>query len=256
VSEVEEEPGLKAAPGSTRGKQAWAHVNDNFSGDASEVDSELDEEDDDDLNTRHVTLHNLVAPPGQRDYEHAVRREPISGSRICGYLDVGVKVHVEAVVGDWVKVKCHRRAVSRAALENKRKASMDDKELWGWCLRTNEGFEYLVQCNATIPEDDDDDDDDVDPININDYGIDGADHYEGVWYEMEDDDGHTYFYNDYSGESSWAPPEWVQETDTQSGASYYMRLNQDADALPLHSTWTRPEQFAKLVRLSGDTKKK
>lgn len=47
-------------------------------------------------------------------------------------------------------------------------------------------------------------------------------------------------------ESRWEPPEWVEETDPNSGASYYVKLA--TDATPLHSTWSKPSSFARLKR--------
>ena len=40
-------------------------------------------------------------------------------------------------------------------------------------------------------------------------------------------------------------PEWVKRQT--SGAKYYVKLDSN-DARPLHSTWSRPEIFAKLNR--------
>ena len=44
----------------------------------------------------------------------------------------------------------------------------------------------------------------------------------------------------------WEPPEWVEETDPTSGVNYYVRLADDAT--PLHSTWSAPKSFARLLR--------
>lgn len=67
------------------------------------------------------------------------------------------------------------------------------------------------------------------------------------WTEYADENGHPYFVNNRTGESQWEPPEWVEETDETSGAKYYVKLD-NSGARPLHSTWSRPEIFAKLNR--------
>ena len=46
--------------------------------------------------------------------------------------------------------------------------------------------------------------------------------------------------------SRWEPPEWVEETDPNSGVNYYVQLAKDAT--PLHSTWSAPKSFARLLR--------
>lgn len=221
---MDEEEGIPEAPASARSRHAWIHRDGSAeSPPASEVDSASESEVDDDeeeeaFTTRYTTAFTLQPPRGAKDYEHAVRREPIASSKICGYLDAGSAVQVEADCGDWLKVKCHRPAVGRLSFDTKsKKKSAGSKEVWGWCLRSAEGHTFLVKAHETIHEGDEDEDDDPDRININDFGV--AESYEGVWYEMEDDEGRKYFYNDYTGESSWSPPEWVEETDVDSGAA-------------------------------------
>lgn len=39
-----------------------------------------------------------------------------------------------------------------------------------------------------------------------------------VWYECVDADGNVYYYNENTKQSEWVAPEWVEETDEQSGA--------------------------------------
>jgi len=67
------------------------------------------------------------------------------------------------------------------------------------------------------------------------------------WHECYDDQGRVYYYNAATQESRWEPPEWVEEKDPTSGASYYVKLNK-SDAKPLHSTWSRPDLFARIIR--------
>lgn len=197
AEEVPDEPGIKVAPSSTRcihllfqkwlkigrSKKAWES-----SSAASEVDSDSELEDEgEDYSTRHLIPYQLVPPPGMKSYEHAVRKEPFLASKVCGYLDIGTVVQVEADCGDWLKVRAHRRAVSR--LSNDSRKEKKDKETWGWCLRHNEGHDYLIKLHDTIHENEEEDEDsDRDPNNINDFGV-SEDNYEGVWYEMEDEEG-------------------------------------------------------------------
>jgi hypothetical protein len=39
-----------------------------------------------------------------------------------------------------------------------------------------------------------------------------------VWQQLFDDKGNAYYYNSTTGESKWEAPEWVEETDPESGA--------------------------------------
>lgn len=72
------------------------------------------------------------------------------------------------------------------------------------------------------------------------------------WYEQKDGKtGETYYYNSKTGESRWSLPDWVEEKDDVSGVPYYVRINVDG-VTPLHSTWTRPEDFVPLTRLDGN----
>jgi hypothetical protein len=68
-----------------------------------------------------------------------------------------------------------------------------------------------------------------------------------IWYQKHDDNGNIYYYNPATLESQWHSPEWVEETDESTGLTYYVKLN-TVDGIPLHSTWTRPTQFATLIR--------
>lgn len=69
-----------------------------------------------------------------------------------------------------------------------------------------------------------------------------------VWIEMHDEEHDSnYFYNEKTGESRWTAPEWIEEIDESSGARYYMKLN-TYDATALHSTWSKPSMFSRLVR--------
>jgi len=71
-----------------------------------------------------------------------------------------------------------------------------------------------------------------------------------IWMELYDPEGHAYYFNELTNESKWEPPDWVEETDPASGSKYYVNLGGAVDnpEAPLHSTWTQPEFFAKLLR--------
>mmetsp|Transcript_63146 Transcript_63146/g.124343 ORF Transcript_63146/g.124343 Transcript_63146/m.124343 type:complete len:1156 (+) Transcript_63146:60-3527(+) len=71
-----------------------------------------------------------------------------------------------------------------------------------------------------------------------------------VWMELFDEGGHAYYFNEDSGESRWEPPNWVEEKDPTSGEKYYVNLgNASSDPnAPLYSTWTKPAEFARLLR--------
>lgn len=70
---------------------------------------------------------------------------------------------------------------------------------------------------------------------------------EDVWFEEFDENQNAYYVNQRTGESRWEPPEWVAEVDPESGCTYYIKLNQET-AQPLHSTWSRPNFFSKIIR--------
>ena len=67
------------------------------------------------------------------------------------------------------------------------------------------------------------------------------------WYEYRDASNRVYYYNSKTEESRWEAPEWVEEIDPDSGAAYYLKLNV-VDSQPLHSTWSRPQQFSRIIR--------
>jgi hypothetical protein len=68
------------------------------------------------------------------------------------------------------------------------------------------------------------------------------------WYERYDDEGEcVYYWNAASEESSWECPEWVEEIDPATQATYYIRLDTNT-AAPLMSTWDKPAQYARLYR--------
>jgi hypothetical protein len=71
------------------------------------------------------------------------------------------------------------------------------------------------------------------------------------WHELFDDGGNRYFFNEETTESQWEAPEWVEEIDPDSGASYYIKQD-TSTAQPLHSTWSRPEQFARVLRADSN----
>ena len=86
------------------------------------------------------------------------------------------------------------------------------------------------------------------------YGGEGDDAYTyipsddcDVWVEHTDENGYNYYVNESTGESKWEAPEWVEETDPSSGAKYYVKLA-PVGANPLHSTWSKPDVFARLNR--------
>ena len=88
-----------------------------------------------------------------------------------------------------------------------------------------------------------------------------------TWYECYDNAGNRYYYNERTKQSEWVSPEWVEETDDQSGARflfatykvfssrklitiihrYYVHLRRE-DANPLASTWSKPKQFSRIIK--------
>ena len=67
------------------------------------------------------------------------------------------------------------------------------------------------------------------------------------WVENTDSEGNHYYVNETTGESRWEAPEWVEELDKATGCKYYVKL-EPIGAQALHSTWSRPDMFARLKR--------
>ena len=72
-----------------------------------------------------------------------------------------------------------------------------------------------------------------------------------MWNMYYDDHGNPYYVSSKTGESKWEAPDWVEEFDQTTGASYFVKLD-PYTGNALHSTWTKPHQFAKLVRTDMD----
>jgi curved DNA-binding protein CbpA len=68
------------------------------------------------------------------------------------------------------------------------------------------------------------------------------------WMECYDDQGNIYYYNDRTKESSWDAPEWIEEVDPATGAKYYCHFGYNGEEVSMTSTWTRPKQFARVIR--------
>ena len=79
--------------------------------------------------------------------------------------------------------------------------------------------------------------------------------YIPVWYTLKDPQGHIYYYNETTQESSWEPPQWLEETDPTTGYKYYLCTTDPITgryagaSAEMKSTWTAPQQFARLVPL-------
>lgn len=127
---------------------------------------------------------------------------------------------------------------------------------WGWVKRFHstraDNHQFLVpvepeeEAAAEVDEEEEDYDDfnvDLESFTYNRHKDPKVD----VWYEHLDDQGNPYYYNSRTGESRWESPEWVEEMDKASGARYFVKLDKN-DASPLNSTWSKPGQFARLVR--------
>ncbi len=69
-----------------------------------------------------------------------------------------------------------------------------------------------------------------------------------VWIECFDDHGNPYYFDEDTKESSWEPPEWIEEQDPSSGITYYVHIQRVLGQLTLTSQWHKPKAYAKLVR--------
>lgn len=223
--------------------------------------------------------HGPITAPA---YEHAVRAAPSLDSPVIGHLIPGLSVQARLAPAqqqsskgsgfNWLYVRYHMRAKAIPA-----GTGVDGGPLgeWGYALRSDRGHVFLVRAE-TYSDDEEDDEgqgedqgqgqgedegdeagwrrQDADTATSSgsasaaafpETWSDGVD----VWQELYDaSNACNYYYNARTGESSWTAPEWVEETDDKSGANYYVSLN-PLGAVPLHSTWSRPKQFARLFRL-------
>ena len=68
------------------------------------------------------------------------------------------------------------------------------------------------------------------------------------WMECYDEQGNIYYYNEKTRESSWDAPEWIEEVDPSSGAKYYCHFVYNGEEVSMTSTWTRPKQYARVIR--------
>ena len=215
----------------------------------------IDEENGEDKDSLQEKLYELIPPKGINNYEHPVRIEPTHGSTIIGYLLPGTCIVALAVAGIWGKVQCHKkvREIDVKSVRSTRKES----DLLGWCLLKDTTNKHLfLKSNEVINEDIEDEEEinklqkisksynkksdvndlqadikksektallnkvkkvieqDVQPIEKN-VRVNNID----TWQEMFDDEGgYAYFYNSSTGETSWEAPEWVEETDPESGS--------------------------------------
>ena len=242
-------------------------------------------------------------------YEHPVREEPLEASEEVGYLVPGLAVLAQAVVGDWVKVRYHKKRTISSAKPTAGGLRADG---WGWCLLKDpsSGISFLKSTgdggNDEVEEEDavkeadtshhsrgshasstvnhanhssfDDNEDEEEDYEQWDWAGrsekekqtaksssaskgktgDAASNHSAVsadsdideWYERYDDEGgYMYYWNARTGESSWESPEWVEEIDPTTHATYYIQLNTQ-DATPLTSTWVMPPVFSRLYRRS------
>ncbi|RYG95447.1 hypothetical protein EON65_55970 [archaeon] len=74
-----------------------------------------------------------------------------------------------------------------------------------------------------------------------------------TWQECFDDAGNPYYYNAETQESSWEPPEWIEERDASSNTIYYVHIQRVLGQLVLTSTWQRPKEYALLIRSHNAT---
>lgn len=227
-------------------------------------------------------VHSAVGKGGNV-YQHAVREEPLEGSPEVGLLVAGLAVLAQAVVGEWAKVRYHKKQVSTKGAAGLR------SDGWGWCLIRDRGVVYLQPTSGECDEVEEDDavkesaavdvstdsttnhascsfavdvDDDISTWQwapgVNGVsGVNSKDHQSSAaqgapvvdeWFERYDPDGgFTYYYNDKTGESSWDAPEYVIETDPISKDTYFLQLNKSNGA-PVKSMWEAPVHYARLTR--------
>ena len=200
--------------------------------------------------------YDLKAPPGQYNYEHKVYTEPKLGSSVIGYLMPGMCVISKHKANsgsssnkNWLYVHTHKKHTP--ANYDKSKNSKNSE--WGWSMISDALHQFLVRVEDPLVDEELDDE----AVDIEEENFDYKYRYEpnvDEWAEEVDPkSGTTYYYNLTTGESQWEPPEWVEHVDPQSGAAYYLKM--DKSGHELHSTWSRPIKFARIIRNSSSNEK-
>lgn len=252
---------------SSEGGSSAALTSDHPPGDTATGQSWADEEWYDLVpNTTSARARN--GPITTPSYEHPVRRHPNVDSEMVGYLIPGLSVQARLAPAqttsskgsgfNWLYVRYHMRAKGATSSAGSSKEPVGE---WGYSLRSEKGHVFLVRAE-TYSEDDLSEPDEA-PVDQASFEVAGDGERAvpecaaapsdcvDVWQEQWDEsNGCSYFYNPATGDSSWTSPEWIEELDQASGANYYVKV-EPVGALPLHSTWSRPKSFARLVRLSA-----
>ena len=217
----------------------------------------IDEVNSKDKDNLEEVWYELIPPEGINYYEHPVRLEPIHGSTIIGYLLPGTCVVTLAVAGIWGKVQCHKKVCDigvHNVRSNKNESDiwgwclLEDKISKHLFLKSNEIINEDIEdekdicqsqktitkvmskkSNINVVHIDANKEkkvatltntnktsvikQDVEPI-VKNIRINNID----TWQEkLDDEGGYTYFYNSTTGKTSWEAPEWVEETDPESG---------------------------------------
>jgi len=198
--------------------------------------------------------YDLKAPPGQYNYEHKVYTEPKLGSSVIGYLMPGMcviskyKTNNGSSNKNWLYVHTHKKHTP--ANYDKSKNSKNSE--WGWSMISDALHQFLVRVEDPLVDEELDDE----AVDIEEEKFDYKYRYEpnvDEWAEeIDPSSGVTYYYNLTTGESQWEPPEWVEHVDPQSGAAYYLKM--DKSGHELHSTWSRPIKFARIIRNNSTEK--
>mmetsp|Transcript_12214 Transcript_12214/g.18472 ORF Transcript_12214/g.18472 Transcript_12214/m.18472 type:complete len:714 (+) Transcript_12214:205-2346(+) len=174
-----------------------------------------------------------------------VHKEKSMTSAIVGYISSAKQVLALEGKGKWLRVKCHWLASVGHKNKNRKASAWASGEEWGWAKREEwrsdigETHVFLRPITAPTPGSEAAD---TAASSSSNSGSDVP-----VWYEHYDESGYPYYYNESTGESQWEPPEWVEEVDQDSGARYYVQLNQE-DGSVFNSTWTKPQMFSRVVR--------
>jgi hypothetical protein len=203
----------------------------------------------DNNNPEDEDWYDLIAPPGQYNYEHKVYTEPKLGTSVVGYLTPGMcvisknKSNNNSGSKNWLYVHTHKTHTPT----NYDKSKYNKNSEWGWSMISDALHQFLVRVEDPLV----DEELDEEAVDIEEEKFDyNAYRYEpnvDEWIEeIDPSSGSTYYYNRTTGESQWNPPEWIEEVDPSSGAAYYLKM--DKAGQQLHSTWSRPIKFARIIR--------
>lgn len=133
------------------GRMAWSADPEDYLNDFNNTAAEQEDADDDEAGSVNAEWYQLTMPSSASSTEklHEVRIEPFPASPVIGWISTNKFVEVQAVCGDWGKVRYHKFS------DQKKKAvSSNGRMGWGWSLLIDHqsNHKYLEKCDKSDVE--------------------------------------------------------------------------------------------------------